>query len=89
MVNPLRSETIFQTINSTLILTETSEINFSLNQGSKSVTMVNSCQILSILVVRLKCERADIFLLTTDLVSLNNFGIIVSVKYFLQRGILY
>ena len=51
--------------------------------------MVSSGQILGILVVRLKCETADIFLLTTDLVSLNNLGIIVSVKYFLQGGILY
>ena len=89
MVNPLRSETIFQTIDSTVILTETSEINLSLNRGSKSVAMVSSGQILGILVVRLKCETADIFLLTTDLVSLKKFGIIVFVKYFLQGGILY
>ena len=36
--------------------------------------MVSSGQILGILVVRLKCETADIFLLTTDLVSLKQFG---------------
>ena len=44
MVNPLRSKTIFQMIDSTLILTEASEMNLSLNQGSKSVAMVNSGQ---------------------------------------------
>ena len=51
--------------------------------------MVSSGQILHISVVRLKCETADIFLLTTDLVSLNTFSTVVSVKYFLQGGILY